>query len=134
MKNIKLKNLMLVILGVLMTTISVELSADCFDDFCDQIHGLFDMRCCDHRSSCAGFKMDVKSTEKEYVVEAEMPGIKKDEIDLVIDDQVLCISVHREKNIADEKDDYLHRERFASIAERNICLRDADFKQTKAKL
>lgn len=133
MKNMKLKNLMLIIFGSLMA-VTVRLSADCFDDFCDQMNNLFDTRCSYHRSSYGSFKLDVKSTKKEYIIEAEMPGIKKDEINLKVEDQTLCISICREKNVADDKDDYLHRERYASATERNICLRDADFKQTKAKL
>ncbi|MDR1528059.1 MAG: Hsp20 family protein [Puniceicoccales bacterium] len=134
MKNMKFRSLMLVILGYLAVVTSVELSADSFEDFCDQMNGLFDTRYCHRRSLWEGFKLDIKSTKKEYVVEVEIPGVKKSEIDLNVEDQVLCISVCREKKVTDEKDDYLHRERHDSTMERSICLRDADFKQAKAKL
>ncbi|MDR0742514.1 MAG: Hsp20 family protein [Puniceicoccales bacterium] len=133
-KSMKLKNLMLVVLGYLMVATSVGLSADSFEDFCDQMNNLFDARYCHRHSLWEGFKLDIKSTGKEYVVEVEIPGVKKSEIDLNVEDQVLCISVRREKKVADEKDDYLHRERHDSTMERSICLRDADFKQAKAKL
>ncbi|MDR2603588.1 MAG: Hsp20 family protein [Puniceicoccales bacterium] len=119
-----------------MTVASVGLSADSFEDFCDQMNSLFDTRFCHRHSLGLGkeFKLDIKSTKKEYVIEAEIPGVKKNEIDLNVEDQTLCISVHREKKVADEKDDYLCRERYDSSMERSICLREADFKQTKAKL
>jgi HSP20 family protein len=132
--NMKLKNLMLAVLGYLMAVTSVELSADSFEDFCDQMNNLFDVRYCHRRSLWEGFKVDIKSTKNEYVIEVEIPGVKKNEIDLNVEDQMLCISVNREKKVSDEKDDYLHRERHDSAMERSICLRDADFKQTKAKL
>jgi HSP20 family protein len=134
MKSMRLRNLILIILGYLMVTTSAGLSADSFEDFCDQMNSLFDTHYCHRRTLWEGFKLDVKSTGKEYVVEVEIPGVKKNEIDLNVEDQTLCISVCREKKVADEKDDYLHRERHDSTMERSIRLRDADFKQAKAKL
>ncbi|MDR1233340.1 MAG: Hsp20 family protein [Puniceicoccales bacterium] len=141
MKSVKLRNLMLVALGYLMVTTSAGLSADHMkdfrdhmEDFRDQMNNLFDTRYCHCHSSWEGFRVDIKSTKKEYVIEAEMPGVKKSEVDLNVEDQTLCISVRRERKVADEKDDYLHRERHDSAMERSICLRDADFKQVKAKL
>lgn len=130
----KLRNLMLIVMGYLMVTPTTWLSADSFEDFCDQMNSLFDTRYCHRRSLWEGFRLDIKSTGKEYVVEVEIPGVKKNEIDLNVEDQTLCIAVRREKKVIDEKNDYLHRERHDSTMERSICLRDADFKQTKAKL
>ncbi|MDR1173410.1 MAG: Hsp20 family protein [Puniceicoccales bacterium] len=134
MKNVKLRNLMLIALGYLMVTASVGLSADHMKDFRDQMNNLFDTRYCHCHSSWEGFRVDIKSTKKEYVIEAEIPGVKKSEVDLNVEDQTLCISVHRERKVADEKDDYLYRERHDSAMEKSICLQDADFKQSKAKL
>jgi HSP20 family protein len=132
----KLKNLMLIVLGYLMVVASVELSADSFEDFCNQMSSLFDTHYCHRHSMGLGkeFKLDIKSTKKEYVIEAEIPGVKKSEVDLNVEDQTLCIFVRREKKVADEKDDYLCQERYDSSTERSIYLRDADFQQTKAKL
>ncbi|MDR2089800.1 MAG: Hsp20 family protein, partial [Clostridiales Family XIII bacterium] len=39
------------------------------------------------------FKIDVAESDGGYLVEAELPGVKKEEIDVSVDDDTLCISV-----------------------------------------
>ena len=41
------------------------------------------------------FKIDIRENETDYIIEAEMPGVKKEEIDLSVEDENLCISVQR---------------------------------------
>lgn len=71
------------------------------------------------------FKIDVKENEKEYAIEADMPGIAKDEINLELNEGRLTISVAREKNSDEENADYIHRERYYSSMQRSIYLGDA---------
>ena len=80
------------------------------------------------------FKIDIEETEKEYLVEAEMPGIKKDEIDLGIEDDNLCISVNRTEEANKDGKNFIHRERRASSMSRRIRLADANLAEIKAKL
>lgn len=80
------------------------------------------------------FKIDVKETEKEYLIEAELPGIQKDEVALNLDDGKLCISVNREENINEEKEKYIHRERRYSSMTRSVYLADSIPDNIKAKL
>ena len=72
------------------------------------------------------FKIDVEDKEKEYVVEAELAGFNKDDIELSINENRLCISV--EKNETEEKKEgkYLHRERRYGSMSRSIYLSDID--------
>lgn len=80
------------------------------------------------------FKIDIKEKEKEYLVEAELPGIKKSEIDLSIDEDNLCISVNRTEEVNEKNKEYVHRERRTSSMSRRIRLADAKNDAISAKL
>ena len=80
------------------------------------------------------FKIDIEEKEKEYLIEAELPGIKKEEIDLGIEDDNLCITVNRSDEVNNEGKNYIHRERRASSMSRRIRLADASLSEIKAKL
>ena len=80
------------------------------------------------------FKIDIKETENDYCIEAELPGIKKDEIDLSVDDENLCISVNRVEESKNENENYIHRERKSSSMSRRIRLAGAKTNEIKAKL
>lgn len=80
------------------------------------------------------FKIDVKDTGKTYEVTAEMPGIKKEDLDIHLDDGRLKICVHQEEESEEENKNYIHRERRISSMERNIYLQDAGSDDIKAKL
>jgi len=80
------------------------------------------------------FKIDIKETAREYQIEAEVPGIKKDEIGLNVENDELCISVNRVEEVNDENKNYIHRERRASSMSRRIRLANASLDEIKAKL
>ncbi|MEI6100552.1 MAG: Hsp20/alpha crystallin family protein [Eubacteriales bacterium] len=80
------------------------------------------------------FKMDVKEDEKSYNIDAELPGVKKEEINLALHEGRLTISVVREENVEDKKDNYVHRERRYGSVERSIYLADANPEGIDAKL
>jgi len=80
------------------------------------------------------FKLDIEEKEAEYLIAAEMPGIKRDEIDLSIEDENLCISVNRTEESSKEEKNFVHRERRASSMSRRVRLADAKLDEIKAKL
>jgi HSP20 family protein len=80
------------------------------------------------------FKIDVTESDKEYLVEAELPGVGKEEIDLNVDDDTLCISVNRTEESSADGKNYIHRERRASSMSRRIRLANAALGEIKAKL
>ena len=43
--------------------------------------------------------VDISEDEKEYVVKAELPEMKKEDVKLTVQDNVLCISGERSLNI-----------------------------------
>ena len=55
------------------------------------------------RNPVADFKTDITENEKEYVLEAELPGFKKEDINIDIDNNYLTISA--ERNVSNEEKD-----------------------------
>lgn len=88
------------------------------------------------RSSLARdtFKLDIAETENAYVVEAELPGVNKEQINLDFNEGRLTISVNQEKTINEEQKNYLHKERRYSSVSRSIYLADANNDEITAKL
>ena len=80
------------------------------------------------------FKLDIEEKENEYIIEAEIPGVKKEEIDLSIEDENLCISVNRSEESNKESKNFIHRERRASSMSRRVRLANAALDEIKAKL
>ncbi|MBF7096191.1 Hsp20 family protein [Alkalibacter mobilis] len=80
------------------------------------------------------FKVDVQEDEKNYIVEADMPGIKKEEVEISFDRGRLSISVKREEKVEEEKKNYIHKERKVSSMCRSLYLENASGDDIKAKL
>ncbi len=83
-------------------------------------------------------KMDVKEQEKAFLVHAEMPGIKKEDIHVSIDGSVVSISAERkqEKEVKDEKEPgrVLRSERYFGKVSRSFQLgQDIDDAKAVAK-
>lgn len=80
------------------------------------------------------FRMDVKDKDGFYFVEAELPGISKEEIKLDYQDNYLIISINKNEEINDEKESYIHKERRTSSMQRSVYLRDVDVQNIDARL
>ena len=78
--------------------------------------------------------VEISEDEKEYVVKAEIPGMKKEEVKVTVDDGVLSISGER-KTDKEEKNRKYHRvERAYGRFERSFTLPEqVDSTQTKAE-
>ncbi|MCL2351309.1 MAG: Hsp20/alpha crystallin family protein [Firmicutes bacterium] len=101
-----------------------------FEDFYNLMDDFFTPRSFER----ATFRMDVREDEKEYVIEAELPGVKKEEVGLDMNDGRLTISVRREETEEDNAKNYLHKERRISSMSRAVSLPDTDPEGIKAKL
>ena len=55
-------------------------------------------------ASSSGFNADIKETDNEYLVIAELPGVKKEDISLEYNNNQLVISAKRDEFINEEKD------------------------------
>lgn len=75
------------------------------------------------------FKLDIEDRECEYIIQAELPGIKKEEINLELNNGWLIISVDRKE----EEKNYIHQERDSSMI-RSLYLGEVNEKEIDAKL
>ena len=79
------------------------------------------------------FKIDVQDKEKEYLVEAELPGFNKEDILLELNDNKLSISVEKEEKKEEANKNYIHRERKYGSMQRSIYLADVNGEGISAK-
>ena len=72
-------------------------------------------------------KTDVKETEEGYEVDIDLPGFKKDEIHLELNDGYLTISTEKslEKDDKNKKGRMLRQERYAGVMQRSFYVGDA---------
>ena len=68
-------------------------------------------------------KIDVKEADGHIVVHAEIPGVKKDDLDISVDNNVLTISAEISQYDADkEGEKVIHSERYYGSVQRSISL------------
>ena len=80
------------------------------------------------------FRMDVKENDNTYTIEAELPGINKEDIALDYNNGTLYIAVNHNEDINEEKNNYIHRERRSTSMQRGIYVGDIDVNGIEAKL
>ena len=66
----------------------------------------------EHRSLVSAFRTDVVDTGDAYKLDAELPGFKKEDIKIDVENDVLTISVERKLDEEDKKQNFVKRERF----------------------
>jgi HSP20 family protein len=79
-------------------------------------------------------RADVRETGESFIVEAEMPGVKKDNVQIVCHEGVLTVSVKTEETAERKDDEYLRRERFTGEASRSFALRNINEENISAKM
>ena len=79
-------------------------------------------------------RADVRETKDSFIVEAELPGVKKDNVQIVCHEGVLTISVKTEDNAEHREEGYVRRERFAGEASRSFALRNISEENISAKM
>jgi len=86
----------------------------------------------------ADIRLDVNENDKEYLISAEVPGAKKDDIRVEIDGNLVTISTQMRKDVENKSADgtrTLMRETWRGQSSRTISLaQDVDDKATVAKL
>lgn len=80
------------------------------------------------------FKLDVREEDDAYLIDAELAGIAKENIDLNYQNDQLTISVKQSEEIDDSKENYIHRERKFSSMLRSVYLKDIKSEEITAKL
>ena len=80
------------------------------------------------------FKIDVQDSEKEYLIEADLPGVNKEEVNLEMRENTLSIQVSREEQSEENSNNYVHKERRYSSMSRSVYLKDVVTDEIDAKL
>lgn len=114
---------------------STDLLDTNLDDFGNMLEDFFTERWPFRRSFLGDtFKIDVQDKGNEYIIDAELPGINKDEVTVEVEEGRLKISVHKEEKTEEKDKNYIHRERRTTSMERNISLDGAKSEGINAKL
>jgi HSP20 family molecular chaperone IbpA len=78
-------------------------------------------------------KVDVKEQKDKYILEAELPGLNQDDIDIKIEGDLLTLSSVQEEEKEEKKKEYLIRERSHYEFSRSFTLpKDVDQEKIEA--
>ncbi len=72
------------------------------------------------------FKVDLKEDENNYTIDADLPGIKKEDISLEYDNNYLTISAKRDEITQDNDNDFVRRERTYGEFKRSFYIDNID--------
>ena len=70
------------------------------------------------------FRVDVRDMGDHYLLEADMPGISKEQLQIEVDNGVLTISAQVNDSKREEKADYIFNERRAGSFQRSFTLHE----------
>lgn len=97
--------------------------------FFDDPFGFFDSK------MLAEFKTDISDNGKEYILEADLPGFNKEDINIDINNNILTIKAerHSEYEEKDKKNKYVRCERSYGSYSRQFDISNVDTEHIKAK-
>ncbi len=79
-----------------------------------------------------GFKTDIREEDDQFVLEAELPGMSKEDIELEINEDILTIKAHKEDEHEEERENYIRRERRTGSYQRSFRLNNVKEEEIKA--
>ncbi len=103
-------------------------------DFEDSFNSLFSNFFSDFRDASGfSFKADIKEEEDKYWIEAELPGLNKEDINIELNDDRLLISASRNEFVEENNDNYVYRERNTGKFQRSFYLENVKEDQINAE-
>ncbi len=72
------------------------------------------------------FRVDIRDDGGAYAVEADLPGVRKEDIRLTVEQDILTIKACHHKDSQEKKEGYLIRERSSGTYERAFRLENVD--------
>jgi HSP20 family protein len=78
-------------------------------------------------------KADIRETDKEYIVDVEIPGVKKEDIKLDLRDDVLTVSVERNEEVNEERENFIRKERRYGAYNRSFNVEGVKNEEVTAK-
>ncbi len=83
-------------------------------------------------ASHSGIRADIKENDKEYIVDAEIPGVDKESIEVELKDNYLTISANHNEEVNVEKENYIRRERKVGRISRSFYVENVKNEEVKA--
>lgn len=80
-----------------------------------------------------GFRVDVKEEDNNYILEADLPGVKKDSINIDYENNYLTISTTRQDEYEEKKDNFIRKERSYGQFSRSFYVDNVDESKIKAE-
>eukprot|EP00029_Vermamoeba_vermiformis_P012453 TRINITY_DN726_c0_g2_i2.p1 TRINITY_DN726_c0_g2~~TRINITY_DN726_c0_g2_i2.p1 ORF type:complete len:147 (+),score=59.23 TRINITY_DN726_c0_g2_i2:329-769(+) len=110
-------------------SLSRYFGAETFDDLFDmqkQMNKFFSPEFAEAQKDIASWrpKVDVRESDKQIVLHAELPGLSKDEVNVELDKGVLTISGERKFEKKDEKEQFHRIERSYGKFQRSFTVPD----------
>jgi HSP20 family protein len=78
------------------------------------------------------FKTDIAENDKEYVIEADLPGFNKEAIQVEMVDNRLNISAKKDDAVEENNDNYIRKERYMGEVSRSFVMDDVKEEEIKA--
>lgn len=78
-------------------------------------------------------KADIRETDKEFIIEADIPGAKKEDIKLDLRDDTLTISVEHNNEVKEEAENYIRKERRYGSYSRSFYIENIKNEEVSAK-
>jgi HSP20 family protein len=78
----------------------------------------------------SSFPVDLEETKDSYIIEADLPRVTRNDVEVYLDNKILTITVAKEKMEEKKERNYLIQERSSTSASRSLELPFADDKQT----
>ena len=113
-------------------------SENLFDDFFSDPFGMMVPQSRDLLYGKHGknlMKTDVRETESSYELDIDLPGFKKDEVNVELKNGYLTIQAAKglDKEEQDKKGKYIRQERYAGAMSRSFYVGDVESKDVSAK-
>ena len=78
-------------------------------------------------------KVDIRDQEQVFILDAEIPGVRKEDIKILTNDDMLTINVKREEKSSSGNEKYLRKERKFGSFSRTFTIRDIDKENINAR-
>jgi len=78
-------------------------------------------------------KVDIKEKENEYLIEADLPGYKKEDVTVDFNNNLLTISAAKSEEKEEKGENYLRRERRYGSTSRSFTMDNVDVQKISAK-
>ena len=79
----------------------------------------------DNLNMNTAIKADIRETKEAYILEADLPGMRKEDINLEYNQNYLTIHAHKNETKEDKKENYIRKERHYGEVSRSFYVGDS---------